>query len=244
MAPTDDRPPETGVDGSALADRLDAVIGALDRLRDRPVASTLVALTLTALGALAWYSAQPGPTVPVEARIPYATTSASDVAATQTPAQGPSADQDEATELLVHVAGAVERPGIVTLEPGARIGDAVTAAGGPTSDADVHQLNLAAPVVDGLQVRVPVSGEVVPPGGIPPQTETGGGTGPGAVSIVDVNSATEAELEALPGIGPALASAIVEWRARNGPFSTPDDLLDVPGIGPAKLDGLVDHIVL
>jgi competence protein ComEA len=79
---------------------------------------------------------------------------------------------------------------------------------------------------------------------MPPQTETGGGTGPGAVSIVDVNSATEVELEALPGIGPALASAIVEWRARNGPFSTPDDLLDVPGIGPAKLDGLVDHIVL
>lgn len=244
MAPTDDRPPETGVDGSALADRLDAVIGALDRLRDRPVASTLVALTLAALGALAWSLGQPGPVVPVEARIPYATTSAADVATTRTSVQGPSADQDEATELLVHVAGAVERPGIVTLEPGARIGDAVTAAGGPTSDADVHQLNLAAPVVDGLQVRVPVAGEVVPPGGMPPQTETGGGTGPGAVSIVDVNSATEVELEALPGIGPALASAIVEWRARNGPFSTPDDLLDVPGIGPAKLDGLVDHIVL
>ncbi len=215
---------------------------ATDRLRDRPVASTLIALALAAVAAIAWWSGRPGPAVPVEARIPLATTvgpGAGTAATTDAPQASATTEPDE---LLVHVAGAVRRPGIVTLEPGSRIGDAVTAAGGPTSDADVHQLNLAAPVVDGLQVRVPVDGELVAPTGIAPPSATDSGSD--GHLLVDINSASEAELEGLPGIGPALAAAIVEWRTANGPFATVDDLLAVPGIGPAKLERLAAHAIV
>ena len=255
MAPTEDRPPAAPAgqtarpnDPVALPDRLEAVVHGFDRLRDRPVASTVVAVVLVAAGAVAWWSGRPGPVEPVEARIPFAATADSLTTVVEggdAPADAsgnaPADASDDPVELLVHVAGAVRRPGIVRLDPGARIGDAVDAAGGPTAAADLHQLNLAAPVVDGLQVRVPEAGEVVPATGVAPQI---GGTATGSAPLVDVNRATEAELEALPGIGPALAAAIVEWRSANGPFGTVDDLADVPGIGPAKLDGLIDHVTL
>lgn len=227
---------------TALADRLDAVVRSFDHLRDRPVASTLAAVALAAVAGLAWWSGRPGPVVPVEARIPLASTEAPEAELAASTGGDRSTSNTEPQELLVHVAGAVRHPGIVTLEPGSRIGDAVDAAGGPTTDADVHQLNLAAPVVDGLQVRVPVEGELVAPTGIaPPAGSDGGADGP---LLVDINVASEAELETLPGIGPALAAAIVEWRSANGPFAAVDELLDVPGIGPAKLSRLAGHAVV
>ena len=224
----------------ALADRLDAVLQRLDQLRDRPVASTLAAIVLAGVAGLAWWSGRPADVVPIEARIPLATVPGG--AEVETPAIDRSTSTTELDELLVHVAGAVREPGIVTLEPGSRIGDAVHAAGGPTPGADVHQLNLAAPVVDGLQVRVPLEGETVAPTGIaPPNGVDAGDDGP---LLIDINAASEAELEGLPGIGPALAAAIVEWRQANGPFTAVDDLLQVPGIGPAKLERLADHAVV
>lgn len=152
-----------------------------------------------------------------------------------------------AGRIVVHVVGAVVSPGVVVLDDGARVADAIAAAGGAASDADTEQLNLARVLGDGEQVRVPHAGEqlVAPdPGPSPPGGASGGGAAgasggstPGG-GVVNINTASAAELEALPGIGPALAARIVEYRDGHGPFASVDDLTDVPGIGPAKLEAL------
>lgn len=141
-----------------------------------------------------------------------------------------------AERVLVHVAGAVVEPGVYDLASGARVRDAVVAAGGPTADADWNALNLAAVVSDASRVYVPVVGEDVPP-------EVLGASGAAVANgPVDVNRATAEELDQLPGVGPATATAIVTERDRNGPFVDVDDLDRVPGIGPAKLDALRDLV--
>lgn len=158
---------------------------------------------------------------------------------------------DPAAELRVHVAGAVNAPGIVGLPPGSRVADAVEAAGGASPDADTDRINLARPVVDGEQVRVPRVGEELPTdaGQAAGATPTTAAPGPGAASAssagtageggkININTATAAELEELPGIGPALAERIVAHRQANGPFASVDDLVQVPGIGTAKLEAL------
>lgn len=150
---------------------------------------------------------------------------------------GPSAGSSGTGGLLVHVAGAVGAPGVVSLPEGARVVDAIEAAGGAREDADTDQLNLARPVVDGEQVRVPVVGEVLEAASPGPQASSTASGGSGAGPI-NVNTATASELEALPGIGPALAERIVSHREANGPFKSLDDLTDVPGIGKAKLEAL------
>ncbi|HYN33048.1 MAG TPA: helix-hairpin-helix domain-containing protein [Ilumatobacteraceae bacterium] len=143
------------------------------------------------------------------------------------------------TTVLIHVAGAVIEPGVYALQPGARVRDAIVAAGGPTELADWNAVNLAAVVVDATRVYVPVVGEEVP-------AELVVGSAPGVASVlvgpVDVNRATPDELEELPGVGPATALAIVTERERNGPFVDADDLDRVPGIGPAKIDALRDLV--
>ncbi len=115
--------------------------------------------------------------------------------------------------------------------------DAVVAAGGPAPDADWNALNLAAVVVDGTRVYVPAVGEEVV--GVAP---VGAGDGAQPVGPIDVNRATVEQLETLPGVGPATATAIVTERERNGPFVNVDDLDRVPGIGPAKLAALRDLV--
>jgi competence protein ComEA len=116
----------------------------------------------------------------------------------------------------------------------ARVRDAVVAAGGPTDVADWNALNLAAALADGVKVYVPSVGEEVPPSLTAPPAP---GTDQPAAPI-DVNVATAGELESLPGVGPATATAIVTERERNGPFLDVDDLDRVPGIGPAKLEAM------
>ena len=152
-----------------------------------------------------------------------------------------------AGRIVVHVVGAVVSPGVVVLADGARVADAIAAAGGAASDADTEQLNLARVLDDGEQVRVPHAGEQLAapdPGPSPPGASGGGaaagssgGSTPGG-GVVNINTAGVSELEALPGIGPALAARIVEYRDGHGPFAAVDDLTDVPGIGPAKLEAL------
>lgn len=149
----------------------------------------------------------------------------------------PSASPDGG--LLVHVVGAVAEPGLVTVPDGARVADALQAAGGATGKADLTAVNLARTVVDGEQLYVPEPGEAVPGAA----GEAPGAGGPGAPAgdaaaggAVDINAADAAALEALPGVGPSIAQAIVEWREANGPFASVDELEDVPGIGPATLD--------
>src|SRR5205814_4602523 len=128
------------------------------------------------------------------------------------------------------VAGAVLRPGVVRLGGPGRVIDAVAAAGGAAPDADLNMVNLAAKVADGDRIYVPKRGESPPP--FPSGGASATQTSSGAVVL---NSASPEQLDALPGVGPATAKAIVEYRTRHGRFRTVDDLLSVPGIGPAKL---------
>ncbi|MFS0912917.1 helix-hairpin-helix domain-containing protein [Microbacterium sp. 179-I 3D2 NHS] len=140
-------------------------------------------------------------------------------------------------ELYVHVLGAVERPGLYVLGLDSRVVDALAAAGGTTTDADLAAVNLARLVTDGEQVVVPVAGAA-----------SGSGAASGAPAMppgdgrVDLNTADQAALETLPRIGPALAERIVAWREENGRFSSVDDLLAVPGIGEKLLEGLRDGV--
>ncbi|MBL3698109.1 ComEA family DNA-binding protein [Leucobacter luti] len=133
----------------------------------------------------------------------------------------------------MHVVGEVASPGIVELQVGARVADALAAAGGPTDAAVLAGVNLARTVVDGEQVVVPDAAGLV--AGAPAEE---GGVGPAASGgLIRLSTATAGELEQLPRIGPALAQRIIEWRSDHGPFATVDQLLDVPGIGPKTLDG-------
>lgn len=152
---------------------------------------------------------------------------------------GPGSTTSE-TVLLVHVLGAVTRPGIVELRQGARVVDAIASAGGLAADANPAGVNLARPVSDGEQLVVPREGEeLVPAAG--PSASVGGGSGG---SLVSLNRASVTELQALPRIGPALAQRIVDWRESNGPFSVPADLMKVSGIGQTLFDALKDLITL
>lgn len=190
------------------------------------------AAALVAAGAL-WLTRPPA--APVESSLPFASTTVPPEAAgtaSPTTAAAPSV-------VVVHVAGAVAMPGVHELEPGARVVDAIAAAGGLRADADGARLNLAAPVADGERVYVPVAGEEPPPVVGPTGAVPAGGVGAGGGSdVVDLNTADEAALDALPGIGPSTASAIVEHRAKIGRFGSVDELLDVRGIGEAKLEQL------
>lgn len=150
-----------------------------------------------------------------------------------------------AAPVLVHVLGAVVRPGLVELTSGARVVDAVAAAGGFAADADPAGVNLARPVVDGEQLVVAVVGQVPAPD--PNGSTGGGGAGTGsspADGLVRLNSADAAALDTLPRIGPALAQRIIDWREANGPFTSVEQLLEVAGIGDAVFSGLADRVTL
>lgn len=153
---------------------------------------------------------------------------------------------EAATPLWVHVAGAVRAPGLYELAPGARVGDAVTVAGGTLEDAALDAVNLARLVADGEQVYVPSVAEaeagIAPPGAA--AAAVAPNAGPGAGGGVDINAAPANELETLPGVGPATAAKIIAERESNGPFAAPEDLMRVAGIGEKKFEALRDLIVV
>jgi competence protein ComEA len=164
---------------------------------------------------------------------------------------GQAGGGQDAGELVIHVVGQVRRPGVVKLPAGARVDDAVEAAGGALDGADLTRVNLARMLVDGEQLFVPKPGEEVPAQGAGPpagggQGEpagpggqgAGAGEGAGQGGLVNVNTATSAQLEELPGVGPVLAGRILEWREQNGRFSSVDELGEVSGIGPKVLERL------
>jgi len=142
--------------------------------------------------------------------------------------------------LMVHVVGQVRRPGVVRLAGGARVLDAVAAAGGAKPSADLSGLNLARVVADGEQIVVPRPGQIV--AGAPgPQGVGGGSTSPGAAggstagALVDLNTADASALDSLPGVGPVLSQRILDWRTAHGRFSSVDELGEVIGIGDKLL---------
>lgn len=139
-----------------------------------------------------------------------------------------------AADLVVDVAGAVQRPGLYHLAAGTRIADAVAAAGGATRKADVTLVNLAAPLADGEQVLVPARGAA---------GAGADGSAPSPTAPLDLNTATADELDALPGVGPATAQKIIDYRQAHGPFRSVDELEGVPGIGPSKLAQLKGLVI-
>jgi competence protein ComEA len=143
-------------------------------------------------------------------------------------------------EVVVHVAGAVTRPGLYRLPVDARVADAVTAAGGSVNGADADRLNLAAKITDGQRIAVPRKGEPALPA--PSEAGSGGPDGADLGGPVDLNTATAAQLETLPGVGPATAARILDQRTRQGGFKSVRDLLRVPGIGERRFADLKDRV--
>jgi competence protein ComEA len=137
---------------------------------------------------------------------------------------------DAGPQLVVHVVGAVHRPGLYRFPSHVRVADAVARAGGATRKADLTLVNLAAPLADGTQVVVPVK---APAGGAPT-----GGSATAPAGPVHLNTATLEQLDELPGVGPVTAQKILDYRQEHGAFSSIEELDAIPGIGPARIEQL------
>lgn len=181
----------------------------------------------------------------------------SPVAAAQTAPAAPAPQK----EIWVHVTGAVTKPGVYQLPEGARVAEALNAAGGSLPEGRPDELNLAERLADGAKVWIPTEAELkaaaeAAPGPLPvaskgtvaPVKSTGGGTGAAPAAQtggkVNINTATSKELERVTGIGPATAAKIIAYREQQGPFKSVDDLIKVSGIGPATLAKMRDQITI
>jgi competence protein ComEA len=228
--------------------------GPLERFADRvrelraDPRVAVAALVLVALVAgFIWYRLGAGGSSPATTarRTPATSAPAATGSATGSAATGSSTGAAKKGErMTVHVAGAVARPGVYDLGAGARVIDAIEAAGGGVPDADLNRLNLAAKVADGQRVLVQRVGEVAPSGSSAGGSSGAGGGAGDASGVVSLNSATPAELEALPGIGPTLAEAIVAERERRGGFRSVNELRDVRGIGEKRFADLKDKVTI
>ena len=199
------------------------------RWRLEPRVAVTAAVVLVLLGVGTWWASSSPPELPAPGESSPDSTAAGELGAdvAHTPGAAGTPGELSTPELVVvHVSGEVSRPGIVTLELGARVADAVEQAGGVVGEADLAAVNLARVARDGEQIHVPAIGEAPAPGA------TGG--------PVDLNTADAAGLETLPGIGPVLAQRIVADRDANGPFASLDDLARVSGVGDAMVAGLTD----
>jgi competence protein ComEA len=170
------------------------------------------------------------------------------------PAGAPTATGTPGAAVVVHVVGHVRRPGVLRLAAGSRVAEALDAAGGPTSTADLARVNLARVLVDGEQVQVPAPGDPDPMGvgvgsagpAVPARAgaAAAGGTAGAGTVLVALNTADVATLETLPGVGPVLAQRIVDWRSRHGRFTSVEELGEVTGIGDKLLAQLGPLVTL
>lgn len=191
----------------------------------------LAAVVLILLVGCGWtaYSLIQAQSTPIAAAAPPS------VVATPEPTATPNA----VATILVHVLGAVKQPGLVELAEGSRVADAIAAAGGLTGSADPGELNLAAVVADGSQVVIGTTGK---PRGEVRETNSQGGGSPAGAATVSLNTATLAQLDALPGIGPVTAQKILDWRQQHGRFTAVTELQEVEGIGPKTYADLAPHV--
>ena len=233
-------PPDWLARASSLLDDLRA--GGVDRLLASVMAVALIVAAVAGVALWRTTAGRPGPATvgDAAATLPRAT-----VGTTPSVSDARGSTGSTVAVLVVQAAGAVVRPGVYHLDAGSRVGDLVDQAGGVTPDADVDRVNLAAPLADGVRVWVPRRGESDPPSEVT-GAGSGGTDGTGGSDApappVDLNTASADELEALPGVGPATAAAILDYRRRNGPFKTIDELAEVRGIGDAKLAQLRDLV--
>jgi competence protein ComEA len=213
--------------------------------RRQIIAYVAVAAVVVAVGVR--YVVLPKQAGPSEARgVVLAPVVASPSAAAQdaSPAASPTPD------VMVYVCGAVRTPGVVRLPAGARVTDALQLAGGPTGRAELAAVNLAAPVADGQQILVPERGAPVVASAPASSGSSGsalgvssaGGTTPGA--LININTASLEELDALDGVGPSTAQKIIDYRTENGGFKTIEDIKEVSGIGDAKFAAMKDQITV
>jgi competence protein ComEA len=203
----------------------------LSSLSRAELAGLVAVLVVTLGGAGLWYvRSLPRP---VEVHAAAAPTGPSAPAGVTGAQASPSAGL-----VLVDVAGWVRRPGVYEFATGARVIDAIDAAGGARPGAMLEALNLAAPLADGTQILVPREGEA----GVAPPSTVGSGAVAGA--LVNINTASATELEGLPGIGEVIAQRIVDHRTANGPFASVDQLLDVSGIGDAILESIRELVTV
>lgn len=154
------------------------------------------------------------------------------------------------TPIIVHITGAVPRPGVYALAKGARVQDAISAAGGFLAEAEKTGINLARALEDGEQLDIPyLEGaspviEFVPGQGQPGQGSSPVIQPPSSSELININTASQTELETLPGIGPTTALKIIEYRDANGPFLNIEDIINVSGIGPVTFDRIKDMITI
>ena len=169
-------------------------------------------------------------------------------AATQPAASSGDGGTSQDGGLTVYVTGAVNQPGVVTVATGARIADAVNACGGLSPDADGEAINMAQAVKDGQQIRVPAKGaqNAAANGGNNTASAKAGGSANSADmgGLVNINTADEKALDTLPGVGPATAQKIIEYRENEGAFQSPEDIMKVRGIGKAKYEKMKDKITI
>jgi competence protein ComEA len=174
---------------------------------------------------------------------PVAVASPSEVVTVSSPTQ-PAASAtptpSKAVSIVVHVLGAVRHPGLVRLPENARVQDAIDAAGGLTNRADPGELNLAQPLSDGQQVVIGTRTD--PAGEVRDEAGSGQGSGAAATGALDLNHASQPQLEELPGVGPVTAQAILAWRQQHGRFSRIEELQEVDGIGPKTYAEIAPHV--
>jgi competence protein ComEA len=226
-----DQPPPRPAPPQSWRDRIE-LLGQRPDLTPQRIAGGIALALAVLVGG--WLLLKPPSSGSTESLLPLAGASTSDRSSSS-----PASTSTTSARVVAHAAGAVVHPGVYELRAGARVTDLIDAAGGPTSDADVDRLNLAALVTDGERVYVPRSGEAMP------AVDSGGSGATGATAgPLDLNTATLEQLDELPGIGPATAKAILDEREKRGGFRAVDDLLDVRGIGPAKLDAIRDLVTV
>ncbi|HET9303198.1 MAG TPA: helix-hairpin-helix domain-containing protein, partial [Propionibacteriaceae bacterium] len=231
-------PPESVLDGVNQEGAYDAAetLHELPRQRfGRMHAGVISALLILGLLTAGWLLlrarpvaiASPGEVVTMSTPQPTAATAS------------PSTSQ-RAAKLVVHVLGAVRRPGLVKLPEHSRVQDAIDAAGGLTGRADPAELNLAQPLADGQQLVIGTKSD--PAGEVRDGGEPGPGSGSSTTATLDLNRASQAQLEELPGVGPVTAQAILTWRQQHGRFNRIEELQEVDGIGPKTYAQIAPHV--